>query len=82
MNFENLQKFLSKISPGDFDLNPEGLALRILRYYRHRCETKYEKLDGLTTEELIVSQLINKMQDERAHELDRAIEILELHERP
>ena len=55
-----------------------GYALRILRAYRERCNSKWssssssEEENGLS----LVHQLMNDDQDKRAVELDEAINIL------
>lgn len=75
-DYKNLNEILNKFYPDNLDGNPEGLAIRILKHFRERCTVKFEKLEGLPTEQLIVYQMINKLQDERLKELDRAIEKL------
>jgi len=80
MNFENLAKVLDLVYPGNLNGNPSGLAIRVLNQFRTQCLQKYEKLEGLPTEELIVCQLINQLQDKRLQEIDTAIRILEEYE--
>lgn len=59
------------------DGTPGGFALRILKAYRRRCDEKF-MLEGDWDEgSRKLYELMNQHQDERAKELDIAIEILE-----
>lgn len=58
------------------DGTPDGnYALRILKAYREACNTKWI-IEGDTTAKPLY-ELMNEHQDQRAKELDKAIEILE-----
>lgn len=76
-DFKNLEKILDQFYPDNLDGNPSGLAIRVLKAFRARCESKFEKLEGLPTEQLIVCQMINQLQEKRLAEIDKAIELLE-----
>lgn len=58
------------------DATPDGnYALRILRYYRKQCDSKWI-VDGIPENRRIVYDTMNEHQDQRSSELDKAIEIL------
>ena len=58
------------------DGTPNGTyAMRILKAYRRRCDERWE-VHGLSPERTLVYDLMNKHQEERAKELDAAIEKL------
>ena len=76
-DFKNIEKILDQFYPDNFDGNPTDLGLKVLRAFRERCTVKFEKLEGLPTEELIICQMVNKLQDKRLAEIDKAIGILE-----
>lgn len=59
------------------DQTPDGkYALRILRYYRKRCDEKWA-VTGADEDTERLYEMMNKHQDQRAYELDEAIRILE-----
>lgn len=57
------------------DGTPRGYALRILRAYRNQCDEKWI-VSGIDEKRALVYDLMNKHQDERAKELDKAIDFL------
>lgn len=61
-----------KIEAVFINAKPEGYALRILEYYRAKCDEKWEVLE-MSNEGKVVYDLMNQHQDERAVELDKAI---------
>ncbi len=59
------------------DGTPDGkYALRILKAFRAQCNTKWV-VSGLPEERTLLWKTMNEHQDQRAAELDKAIEILE-----
>lgn len=79
-DFKNLGPLQDQFFPSNFDGNPSGLGLRVLKEFRNKCLVKFEKLEGLPTEQLIFCQMVNQLQDKRLAEIDRTIEILERYE--
>lgn len=74
MDFPNTR---DEIDPKNYHIDgtPDGnYALRILKFYRNRCNEKWI-IEG-DTELKILYDTMNKHQDQRAKELDKAIEIL------
>jgi hypothetical protein len=70
-----LPKIRNTIDPKDvhIDGTPNGgYALRILEYYRLRCNEKWI-VEGLTETEKSIYDVMNETQDKRAEELDKAI---------
>lgn len=70
---------LERVYPAEchIDARPDGdYALRILRYYRRCCDERWaENVDGSCNNPLWIA--MNEHQEQRAEELDNAIEILE-----
>jgi TPR repeat protein len=61
------------------DGTPNGMyALRILRAYREACNTKWI-IEGEHEKARALYDMMNEHQDQRAKELDKAIEILMKH---
>lgn len=59
------------------DGTPDGkYALRILKAYRQACNTKWI-IEGVADNSKLLYDAMNEHQDQRAKELDEAIEILE-----
>ena len=71
-----LPEIRNRVHMEHIDGQPEGYALRILRYYRDRCNEEWE-VHGLSEGETLLYGLMNKYQGLRAADLDRAIAILE-----
>jgi len=79
MSKVKLPKVLNEVNANEvhIDATPDGgYALRILHYYRSRCNEVWEVF-GLTPKQAQVYKLMNKHQQLRAKELDKAIRILE-----
>ena len=55
----------------------EYYPLRILKAYRQNCECKFSNSSGNVTEDSVLINKLNEMQDERAKILDNAMKILE-----
>lgn len=70
-----LPKVRNRIEAGFIDATPEGYALRILEYYRERCNESWE-VHGLSEDEARIYEMMNKHQEERAKVLDETIKIL------
>ena len=66
----------NKVRHEYIDATPKGYALRILKYYREKCNEKWEA-HGLDLKIATIHDAMNAYQDERAKELDKAIDILE-----
>ena len=72
-----LPKILNEVETAYINATPDGnYALRILRYYRSKCNEMWE-VHGLSPEDTTIYKLINQYQLQRAEELDKAIQILE-----
>lgn len=77
-----LHKIINEIDPRENIINstPDGnYALRILEYYRLRCNDRWD-VKGLSDDKTAIYDLMNEHQELRAIELDRAIAILEAKE--
>lgn len=72
---ENLPKIRNEIDPRNIIINgtPDGgYAVRILQYYRLRCNEKWI-VEGVPENERAFYDTMNETQDKRAKELDEAI---------
>jgi hypothetical protein len=82
MNEMDLPEIRNVIDPKNYhvDGTPDGqYALRILRFYRQLCDTKWV-VEGISDGSEHLYTLMNTHQDQRAIELDEAIRILERRE--
>lgn len=71
-----LPEILNRVEATFIDGTPKGYTLRILRFYRERCNEKWV-VSGLSSKKALIYDLMNEHQVERATELDKAINILE-----
>jgi hypothetical protein len=68
---------MNRIEGVIIDSTPDGgYALRILRYYRARCNERVSDSSALTVKNPVLI-IMNEAQEKRAKELDVAIQILE-----
>jgi hypothetical protein len=75
---ENLPKIQNEIDPRNIIINatPDGrYAVRILEYYRLRCNEKWI-VTGVPENERAFYDAMNETQDKRAKELGKAIAML------
>jgi hypothetical protein len=71
----DLPEIRNELNPREvhIDGTPDGgYALRILEYYRLRCNEKWV-VEGFKENEKLIYDLMNETQDKRAIELDQAI---------
>jgi len=70
-----IPKTMNRVEHQWIDATPKGYALRILKHYRAMCNMRYEN-SGVTRDGARTWEVMNKIQVERAKELDRAINTL------
>ena len=76
---EFLPELLNRAGLAEFwvDMTPDGrLALRLLHAYRRRCDERWSVV-GIPSDRTLIYDMMNRHQEERARELDRAIALLE-----